>query len=427
MAQRAKALRLSENLAETPIVEGEGWVMVRQIGVLLMISISCNDPDLRTAEFSSGDNKGSNIEESDAENRGVVSSTAIGAVVVHNSKQYIQAETNSKRPLDILLVVDVSQSMAPIRDGLGGRLNVLLEQIKENDWRLAITTTNNYDCLPEKWILLKTPQGKFMRNNTEFNKIISGGTDSCGEICKVCSNCPEWSEEWIWSGLRHIERPIIMAINGLGGNIPTQLPMNNAVGDCQADGTDCDYPEIPEEYRGKLLCSGRRSLTKLNNDWLREESMIAVIIVTDEDNGEFAKDENGVTQPRIDNNAEDLTRYLEKNLNRKRGTSYEIYGILNPKANDSYQKIITDDNIQDVTDNKYDTVLNKISGGIRTVLNKTLDISDIAGKTNFKFKGIEGKEKDVHYTYKDNTITFIDGHVPAKNEKIIVNYSYTSN
>ena len=403
--------------------------MISQLVILLMIAIGCNEPSLRTATSSSSsgnkgedDAKKNNTEKNNTE----IKVTAIEGEAVNYSKQYLQGETNSKRPLDILLVVDVSQSMSSIRDGLGTRLNVLLEQIKKSDWRLAVTTTNTYDCLPEKWILLKTPQGKFMRDSAEFNKIISEGGDSCGEICRVClqNTCREWSPEWIWGGLRHSEYPIIMAINALGGNIQRHLPKSNPVNeDCQADGTRCEYPEIPEEYRGKVICSGKRSLTKLNDDWLRPESMIAVIIVTDEDNSELAKDENGAPQEQVDFHVEALTQHLERKLNRERGASYEIYGILNPKASDSYQKIITADNIQNVAGRKYDTVLSKISGGIRTILNKTLDISDIASKTNFEFKGIEGKEKDVHYTYKDNIITFIDGHIPAKDEKIIVNYS----
>ena len=406
--------------------------MVKRIGILLIVTISCNAPDLRTVELSPGNKGEKKVGGDEAKKKDVTKSTAIAGGVADDNKQYIQDATNSKRPLDILLVVDVSQSMSEIRSGLGTRLNILLEQIKENDWRLAITTTNIYDCLPEKWILLKTPQGKFTRDSTEFNSIISEGNDSCGELCRVCPpnspTCPEWSEEWIWRGLRNSEHPITMAINGLGGNIAHHLPKDNPTdSDCQTDGNKCKYPEIPEEYRGKMICSGRRSLTTLNNDWLRAESMVAVIIVTEEDNSELAKNHEGQPQPQADLNVEELTKYLEKILNRKKGTTYEIYGILNPMANDSYKKIITADNMQDMKNTDYSAVISKISGGIRTLLNKTLDISDIANKADFKFKGIVGKEKDVHYTRKGNIITFIDGHIPAKGEKIIINYSYTSN
>ena len=423
--------------------------MVSRIIFLSMITISCNEPRLSTTISPTAGEQGSDDAEVEDEIKtAILESDEIKTIttkddepqetpntdneVTHDSKQYLQGATNSVRPLDILLVVDVSQSMASIRVGLGTRLRVLLEQVKQNDWRLAITTTNLYDCLLEKWILLKTPQGKFMRDKVEFNKIISEGEDSCGEICKVCprqdtTECPEWSDQWIWDGLRHNEHPIGMAINALGGNISSNLPKENPTNDvmCQRDGNKCDYPEIPEEHKGKAICGGKRSLTERNNDWLRSDSMIAVIIVTDEDNSEHAKNENGESQPSIDLDTRYLTNHLENDLNRKRGTSYEIYGILNPRANDSYKKIITANNIQNVQDTRYDVVLGKISSGIRTTLHKTLDISDIANKNNFKFKGIEGKEKDVHYTYQNKIITFIDGYVPAKNEKIIVNYSYT--
>ena len=393
--------------------------------VLLAFFWSCSD-----SRFNSGDDSTGKTGEGDSEEKktSVVTETLKSDSVMDDSKQYIQGETDLERPLDILLVIDVSQSMASIRNGLGTRLSVLLEKIKKSDWRLAITTTNAYDCLPEKWILLKTPQGNFMRNKQDFNIIISEGKNDCGEICKVClqDSCTEWSPEWIWNSLRHNEYPIKMAINALGGNIPHNLPSSNPTDDnCQADGTPCVYPEIPEEYQGKMICGGKRSLTKLNNDWLRPESMIAVIIVTDEDNSPHLNDEAGKPQLKLDSDVKELTNYLEETLNREKGASYEIYGILNPLANASYKEIISDKNIQSVTDENYDTLLDKISGGIWKVLNKTLDISDLASKQNFTFKGIAGMQKD-HYTYQDKVITFKDTHIPPKGDKIIVNFSYTS-
>lgn len=356
---------------------------------------------------------------------------AIGEKVISDSKQYIQGETNSERPLDILLVIDVSRSMASVRNGLGTRLSALLKQIEQYDWRLAITTTNVEDCLTEGWILPKTPQGVFKRDKSKFKDIISNGEDSCGEICKVCpedNTCDAWSAKWIWNSLRDHEYPIRMAINGLGGNLSNRLPDSTPDNDddCQAD-KPCVYPEIPEKSKGKMLCSGRRSLKKLNNDWLRPESMIAVILVTDEDNSEMAKNVDGKEQQSIDLNTEELTKYLEKNLNRKKGLSYEIYGILNPNANESYKKIIPDtNNRQSVEDTDYEKVLGNISSGIMKVLNKTLDINDIASKANFSFKSITGKKEGIHYTRKGSIITFIDGQIPEKGDKITVNYSYKS-
>ena len=127
----------------------------------------------------------------------------------------------------------------------------------------------------------------------------------------------------------------------------------------------------------------------------------------------------------VDLNVNELTNYLEGTLDRTRGSSYEIYGILNPLADESYKKIIPDEsNRQSVEDTNYQEVLGNISIGIMKVLNKTIDIKDIANKANFSFKSITGKKEGVHYTREGNIITFMEGYVPEKGDKITVNYSH---
>ena len=177
-----------------------------------------------------------------------------------------------------------------------------------------------------------------------------------------------------------------------------------------------------------LWCRGRRlehPTAKLNDDWLRSDSMIAVIMVTDEDNSEIPKDKEGRIQRQVDLNTDELISYLEGTLNRTKGVDYEIFGILNPLASESYNKIIAEDNRQSIEDDDYKAVIENISAGIIKVLDKSLDISDIASKADFKFKSITGKQQGVHYTLEGNIITFKDEYIPAKGDKISVNYSST--
>lgn len=314
------------------------------------------------------------------------------------TETYRQSSANIDRPLDILLVIDTSGSMSEERIGLGTRLSVLLRHVETTNWRLAITTTDADQCLEDRWIISKDPPAsKFNRSEEDFIKIISelsNGIDGCGEICDVYRGYvyPNHPPE------RDNERPILMAINGLGGE-KTKRGLNN-------------------------LCRGRRSLSPLkrNNDWLRKDSMIAVILVTDEDNSEHS---TMVDQRDIDLKTSELTKYLEGTLQKIKGTSYEIYGLLNPSARESYLKIIDDeDNVQDVRSTNYNTVLSNISTGIMTVLNKTLDISNITDKNGFTFEGIADMIKGIHYTRNGDTITFMDNYIPRRDQNIIVKYSY---
>lgn len=322
------------------------------------------------------------------------------ATTIEGSERYRQSETIQQRPLDVLLVVDISGSMGNERKGLGTRLSRLLQHIKGSQWKVAITTTDVGKCLLREWIIDKQASDAEDR----FKKIISGDvtpidnnngsgqTAFCGEICVKQNDHP--------SKGGGEERPILMAINGLGGS---------------------------ENIENKHIswCRGRRSETQLNNDWLRNGSMVAVILVTDEDNSEHPKNQDGNYQKQIDLNTSQLTNYLENTLGRKKGITYQIYGLTNPLARESYKNIIDDANMAKVKNSDYDTVLSNISTGIMNVLNTTLNISNIAQKTGFKFKGIEGRTKGTHYTINNNIITFVKGHVPAKNTSIIVKYSYT--
>lgn len=51
------------------------------------------------------------------------------------------------RPLDILLVIDSSVSMSSVHKNLSANLNSLLDKVKESNWRIVITSSTYNDCL----------------------------------------------------------------------------------------------------------------------------------------------------------------------------------------------------------------------------------------------------------------------------------------
>ena len=366
------------------------------------------------------------------------------------------------------MVIDTSTSMENVREGLGTRLSVLLNEIQDSNWKLAITTTNAHNCLLEEWVIPKPSKEKYTETEERFNNIISSNQDPfCGEICALLQSSTEQETinfrvssrdmvDWEFS-----ERPILMAINGLGGNTTFNedkclsqqfrcaLLQNHYNHQKQSNqeannnGTPLPHPNLPEVFDENTECAPEKNLCltqkekwcrgrrqeypePIDNNWLQDNSMIAVIIVTDEDNSVITRYHN-VYDYQADLNVDELTNYLEGTLNRTKGTNYEIYGILNPEHSESsYKKIIDDNNRQNINDTDYEKVLSNISTGILKVLDKTLDIKDIANKSGFKFKGITGKKEGTHYTRKGSIITFIEGHIPEEGEKITVNFSYTS-
>ena len=125
--------------------------------------------------------------------------------------------------LDILLVIDDSESMEEEQIGLASRLSDLLKYIEDSDWQIRIITTDDDDdnCL-------RTPPIT-AENKEIFQSIVNNlGTDGSGK-----------------------EHAVQMAIRGLQGK--------------------CDETTTP---------------------WLRENSVIAILIVTDEDHRDSCEEKS---------------------------------------------------------------------------------------------------------------------------------------
>ena len=200
--------------------------MVVLVGILLAIIISCSNKS--QVDFRSANPADTFSEDMAGDDVDVVEEKVM-------IKHYTQGGTISYRSLDILLIVDSSESMSNVRNGLSVRLGILLDQIEDSDWRLAITTTNAHYCLLNNWIITKMPNENFTREKEDFSKIISSGSkeELCGEICNFqlstdSSKKDDQSDLSALSSYRvtsvdfvdyHVnERPILMAINGLGGD-----------------------------------------------------------------------------------------------------------------------------------------------------------------------------------------------------------------
>ena len=215
-----------------------------------------------------------------------------------------------RSPLDILLVIDNSNSMAELHRGLADKLDVLLGAIKDNDWQLALTTTDTRDC----------PR-----------TIISAATPNYG----------------------HVFRAAVSNL-GTGGTILEQASRAAILGlqkDCQGKG------------------------------WLRENSAIAVLIITDEDNFERGPcgtvDTRGmsVVEPLDDSecHVSALHAHLQT-IARVPGVTAKVYGLIDTSASknfltwkDSRGKPIFDHHAS-VHDKDYNATLRKISQHIHAVL-----------------------------------------------------------
>ena len=179
----------------------------------------------------------------------------------YESEQHTQIfdpKVNSNNKLDILLVIDNSGSMYVPQQQLAKNLAPLLEYIKDNDWQIAITSSDTRDGIAK--IINKD-------NKDEFAPTITGlGTN----------------------GITN-EAVLFKAIQALKGNyLPnndlglksTQLHqciVNNCLDLLQPCSCETTYTTR------QIGSCEERQRTEDNKPWLRDDSMLAILLVTDED------------------------------------------------------------------------------------------------------------------------------------------------
>jgi len=269
----------------------------------------------------------------------------------------------TRSPLDILMVIDNSNSMGEVHRGLADKLDVLLGEVKDNDWQIALTTTDPRDC-PKTLLSASTP------NYTQvFHRAI-------GEL-------------------------------GTSGTILEQASRAALLG-------------LQKDCRGK--------------EWLRPNSAVAVLIITDEDNFERGPcgmvDASGlsIVEP-LDDRACHVSA-LHDHLQKIRipGVTAKVYGLINTSASknfltwkDSSGKPIFD-HYASVHDKDYTATLRKISQHIQAVLQNRFVLQktypDKSAKVSFTTSKGKHELKPESYNISGNILTLKTNAIPADTRSI---------
>ncbi|MDE3270283.1 MAG: VWA domain-containing protein [Pseudomonadota bacterium] len=266
--------------------------------------------------------------------------------------------------LDILLVIDNSDSMSEEQVKLSSKLSALLTSVSNSDWQLAIATTDPRDCLKAK-ISKETPDYESV-----FTRAVTGlGT----------------------SGTTY-EQPIRMAVTALQ--------------------RDCE-----------------------DRSWLRKDSTVVVIIVTDEDhlNDGFcgSVDERGLSHKPVDREQCELAAlYLHL---KKIRPSTQVYGIINTASAHRYINTKMPggkplfEHYASINAADYTDLLTNISKGIHAILQKFYLNREHNGKTSVvSMRTSDGKEEELHpndYTISERML-IIKTDLPVNIEEITVTYSH---
>lgn len=218
--------------------------------------------------------------------------------VVDTSESEITTLRRSETLLDILLVVDNSSSMRRVNETLRTNFSALIpdpsiaggeKKIGANPWRIAITTSTASECL---WSVMNKEDRGIIGHASEFQRTLSSLEffgSSRTRVQRINTNT---------------EQTVQMATRALAGEL------------AKWDGTQ----DAGEE------CAGTA------RSWLREKSLLAVILISDED----ADDK---TQPDDRCGGTDATDCLKKLWNKigevrvPRRTA-EVYAMFHPRDND---------------------------------------------------------------------------------------------
>ena len=265
--------------------------------------------------------------------------------------------------LDILLVIDNSDSMSEEQTKLASKLSALLTSINNSDWQLAIATTDPRDCLKAK-ISKDTPDYESM-----FNSAVTGlGT----------------------SGTTY-EQPIRMAVTALQ--------------------YDCE-----------------------DKPWLRKDSTVVVIIVTDEDhlNDGFcgSVDDRGLSHKPVERSQCELAA-LHLHLKKIRAST-QVYGIINTQAAHRYINTKMPggkplfEHYASINATDYTNLLTNISKGIHAILQKFYLNREHNDKTSVVSMRTSDGEEKLHqddYTISGRML-IIKKLLPPNIEEITVTYSH---
>ena len=173
------------------------------------------------------------------------------------------------------------------------------------------------------------------------------------------------------------------------------------------------------------------------NPWVRNDSSVAVLIVSDEDNCSF---DGSDCQGEDWDKPQYLIDYVQNTLGRTVGQTAGFYGIFSDPADPcdtafnnakQYKELVmynagNNVNYGDICDASYATTLNKISENISGLLRNQFELKEkpSAGtlKVSVDLNGTVTEVNSGDYTLTGKTITFTAGKEPAADSVIIAEY-----
>ena len=276
---------------------------------------------------------------------------------------FLTPDNRNNNNLDILLVIDNSQSMAEKREKLSEKLTPLLSKVQDRSWQIAITTTNaNRKCL-EALIDNNTPDYQGL-----YQKAIEGLGDS----------------------VSNYEQAIKMVIASLRGELSV-----------------CGQPDSSDTF------------------WLQEDSMLAILIITDEDHQCSKSVTNEACDP------DDLYNFLRV-AGRTLNLTTKVYGLLDPEKNSKFlawtdsagESIFTR---HEPLDTDYDSLLTDISQQLSSGMQFTFDLAKNyngeASEIVIYFGDDERILDQGEYGFIDDKLIIIS-KIPDNTDKIKATYSY---
>ncbi|MBC7529933.1 MAG: VWA domain-containing protein [Oligoflexus sp.] len=174
--------------------------------------------------------------------------------------------------------------------------------------------------------------------------------------------------------------------------------------------------------------------------WVRPNSTVAVLIVSDEDNCS----DNGLDCPGSPANTEKyLIDYVEKDLHRVVGKTAGFYGIFAPPTEvcptakakgNQYQKLVTykavaEVNYGNICDVSYKSTLERISNNIAKLLSSQFTLKQTPDDGSVVLQGVKSNGDMIvvsDYTVVGNVITFKTGSEPALGSDVTLSYKVTT-
>lgn len=280
--------------------------------------------------------------------------------------EFLTPDSRNSNNLDILLVIDSSESMAEERTTLSNKLSPLLSEVQDRNWQIAITTTNSSKkCLESL-------------------------------ITKDTSNYQSFYQK---------------TIDGIKSESSSEQAIKMVI----------------ESLRGLPVC-GQQNDSSTSTFWLQDQSMLAILIITDEDHqcSEMVKGQGC--------NLQDLYNFLEV-AGRTLNLTTKVYGFLNPNKNSKFlapiagdvESIFTRHEPLEADQTDYDSVLRQISQQLASGMQFTFDLTEKhdgeASEVVIYFDDDERILDQGEYGFIDDKLIIIS-RIPENTDRIKATYSY---